>query len=120
PHDELQEIITASQGLMYPSETDAPFEPFCWTAQGGGSARNQIAAHAGKGRPIQEVSVEDFFAELDDSEDADCFHTLRQALETHLMGLKIFRLGQIKIDVYLIGQTRSGDWAGLHTLSVET
>jgi hypothetical protein len=120
PQDELQAITTASAGLMYPSETDAPFEPFCWTTPAGGSARSQVAAHARKGQTIQEVPLNDFFAELDDSDDADRFRTLRQVMESQLAGLKIFRLGQIKIDVYLIGKTRSGAWAGLHTISVET
>ena len=39
-----------------------------------------------------------------------------------LAGLKVFRVGtgEVRVDVYLIGKTRSGKWAGLHTVSVET
>ncbi len=118
PFNELTEIETAIIGLTYPSETDAPFDLFRWPA--GPDPRNQILAHAGNKHPIEEIPVDVFFSELDESEDAARYRQLRQVLGSHLTGLKVFRVGSIRIDVYLIGQTPSGSWAGLHTISVET
>lgn len=120
PQDELQELKKASEGLLYPSETDAPFEPFRWGGGGGDSARDQVAGHARKKQKIEEVAVDDFFAELEGSEDAERFRQLRKALESQLAGLKVFRVGSIRVDIYLIGKTRGGEWGGLHTISVET
>lgn len=119
--NELNELSKASAGLEYPSESDAPFEPFRWDAAGG-SAQQQVAAHALKRRKICEIPVDGFFGALEGSEDAERFQQLRGVLEKRLKGLKVFRVGEgeVKVDIYLIGQTPSGAWAGLHTTSVET
>jgi hypothetical protein len=110
----------ATAGLLYPSETDAPMEPFCWPDRGGGSANDQIAARAPRGAKIEHVPVASFFSELDASDDAEKFHRLRGVLESNLAGLSVFRVGARRIDVYLIGRTPANSWAGLHTVSVET
>jgi hypothetical protein len=117
---EVNALREATAGLEYPSESDAPFDVFRWPG-GGGSAREAVAAHAGA-RKIEEVTVDEFFQQLEGSEDADRFRQLRRVLESQLSGLKIFRVGagEVKVDVYLVGRARSGDWVGLHTVSVET
>jgi histidine triad (HIT) family protein len=122
--DELKIIERASAGLAYPSESDAPFELFQWPAQGAGSAREVVTARGGggAGRKIEELTVDGFFAELVASDEGERYRQLRRALGSVLQELKIFRIGagEVKVDIYLIGRTRSGDWAGLHTTSVET
>lgn len=118
--DELQPLRTSVEGLTYPSESDEPFDVLRWDAHG--TARDQVAAHAGKGRKIEPVTVDTFFQQLDDSDDADRFHALRQLLQTTFKDLQIFRASGdgTEVDVYLIGRLPSGNWAGLHTISVET
>jgi len=32
----------------------------------------------------------------------------------------VFRVGKVKVDVFVVGKTADGDWAGLRTTSVET
>ena len=119
--DDQQALARASAGLTYPSESDAPFEPFRWPAASAReTVRDAVARHGKRGVRVDEVSVDDFFAELDGSDDAERYKALRQALESHLSGLKVIRTGERKVDVYLIGRTKNGDWAGLHTTSVET
>ena len=118
--DALDRLKQASAGLLYPSESDEPFDVFRWSAQGKDTAGEQIAAHGGKGRKIEEIAVNLFFRELEDADDAERFKQLRQAAEASLTELKVFRIGSVRIDVYLIGRTHSGEWAGLHTVSVET
>jgi hypothetical protein len=122
PQDDLQEIRKAIDGLEYPSESDAPFDLVRWPAQGAGAARDQVVAHGGANRKVEEVTLDAFFAELIASEDGERYKRLRRALESQLKELKIFRVGvgEPKVDVYLVGRTRVGDWAGLHTTSVET
>jgi hypothetical protein len=118
--DPLEPLRRAVDGLTYPSESDEPFDVFRWDATG--AARDQVAAHAGKGRKIEAVPVDAFFGQLDDADDADRFRALRRVLESAVKDLQIFRArgGDAEVDVFLIGQLPSGNWAGLHTVSVET
>jgi hypothetical protein len=118
--DEMLEIRQACEGLEYPSESDTPFDVFTWPA--GGAAKDQVVAHGRKGRKVEEITVDDFFAELVEAEDGDHFRRLRATLESHLKDLKIFRVGggEVKVDVYLLGRLASGAWGGVHTRSVET
>ena len=119
--DVLHALAGASAGLMYPSESDAPFQPFGWPAVSANEpARGAVARHAKRGARMEEVSIDDFFVELEGADDAERFKALRQTLESSLIGPKVIRAGEREIDVYLIGRTRAGDWAGLHTTSVET
>jgi hypothetical protein len=120
--DEMQEIRQACEGLEYPSESDTPFDLFKWPAAGAGTAREQVVAHGGTGRKIEEVTADDFFAELVEGDDGDRFRRLRATLESHLKDLKIFRVGggEVKVDVYLVGRLASGALGGVHTRSVET
>ncbi|MDB5319060.1 MAG: Nuclease inhibitor-like protein [Phycisphaerales bacterium] len=119
--DELQEIRKVSDGLEYPSESDAPFDLFRWP-KGRGWGREQVVAHGGANRKVEEVTIDAFFAELVESDDGARYKQLRRALESQLKELNIFRVGvgEPKVDIYLVGRTRAGDWAGLHTTSIET
>lgn len=118
--DALKPLRQAADGLTYPSESDEPFDAFRW--DGTGAARDQIAAHARKGRKIEAVPVDAFFGQLDDADDADRFRSLRRALESTLKDLQIFRASgdDAEVDVFLIGRLPSGQLAGLHTISIET
>ena len=117
--DALAELSRAVEGLTYPSETDAPFEAFCWGAGGASSGRERVEALAG-GRAVVEVPVARFFAELEEVEDAEGFRRLRRVLRERLSDVRVFRVGERRVDVYLVGKTAKGEWAGLHTVSVET
>src|SRR5689334_4612849 len=84
---ELAELREAATGLLYPSESDAPFEVLRWGGGAGGTTRDQVAARAPKGQDVEEVPVGTFFGELDGVEDAERFRRLRQVLESRLSGL---------------------------------
>jgi hypothetical protein len=114
--DELQDIKKASDGLQYPSESDAPFDLVRWPA------KDALATHFGVARKVEEVAIDTFFAELVESDEAERYRQLRRALESNLKQMKIYRVGvgETKVDIYLLGHLRSGDWGGLHTTSIET
>lgn len=117
--DEVAALQAATHGLLYPSETDAPFDVFRWKPTGADPATDVIA-HARKRGGIEEVPAAAFFDELAQSDDADRFGALRKVMESTLTGLKVYRVGSIEVEVFVIGKARSGDWVGLHTMSVET
>jgi hypothetical protein len=117
--DDLRQISKAIDGLIYPSESDVGFDLFQWGVAAG-SARDQVKAHTRAGRTMQEVSVDDFFAALKTTDEAARFGELRRVMESCLSEVKVFRVGTIRVEIYLIGKTRAGQWAGVHTTSVET
>jgi hypothetical protein len=120
PDDALKALRQSVEGLTYPSDSDEPFDVFLWEANG--TARDQVAAHAGKDRKLEEVPVEAFFAALDDADDAKRYRQLQRVLLASLKSLTIVRAGagEVRVDVYLLGKLGSGQWAGVHTVSVET
>jgi hypothetical protein len=120
--DMLQQLKTATDGLEYPSESDAPFDAFLWPAKGAMNALALITARAHAGQKIEQVPVDSFFADLSDSDDGARFAQLRRLLQSRLNDLHIFRVGagETTVHIYLIGKTLAGEWAGLHTTSIET
>jgi Nuclease A inhibitor-like protein len=123
--DAATAIQKASAGLLYPSESDAPFDLVRWDQTGGTPSPATVAALGGKGkkkaRPVDEVSPDEFFAALAETDDAAKFKTLEQALRKSLADLRIYRMGgSAKVDIYILGRAATGEWLGLHTTSVET
>ena len=118
----------ATRGLLYPSESDAPFQTIQWKGSEGPLTKQtvlKLGKHPASAR-VEQVSLDDFFEELTgedsgaDPEDAAKFQALRQVIEGQLSGVKVFRVGETKVTIYIVGKTRDGDLAGLKTTSVET
>jgi hypothetical protein len=117
--EKLNTLKTASEGLLYPSESDEPFVPFRWKMVQGETAEAAVERNAKANGPIESVESERFFDELKASDDAEGFDELREALERALPGHAVVRAGKTRVSVYLIG-AGAGDWIGLETKSVET
>jgi hypothetical protein len=124
-------LRNAARGLLYPSETDAPFKTFLWEGAGGDISAREVL-RLGKqppDAPVEESSLDDTFGELidelegqgeEEKEEAARYRNLLKVLREQLSGIKVFRVGQRKISVYVVGKTKDGHWAGLQTISVET
>ena len=48
------------------------------------------------------------------------FRDLQQTLQDTLSDVKVFRVGETNLDIYVVGKTPEGEWAGLKTEAVET
>ncbi len=95
----------ASKGLHYQTETDAPFQTFRWGQAEGRLTKRKIL-ELGKhdpGRPVEEVSLDDFFEDLtreqdwhgeEEKEDVERFPALLGAIREHLSGAKVFQVGE--------------------------
>jgi hypothetical protein len=120
----LTALKKASKGLLYPSDSDEPFEPVAWGKADGDLTPDKVLKLAGApaGTKVEEVKADDFFKNLtsDEIDDADKYKNLQKVVNDQLSGVRVFRVGKIKIDVYLVGQTKDGEWGGLKTRSVET
>ena len=126
----VETLKKASMGLQFPSETDAPFEAFAWPGQEGKPDKARVLALAGlpDGTPVKVKGLGAFFADVteeqdwhdeDEKEEVRKFRQLAQALKESLADVKVFQVGSVEIDVYIVGRAESG-WAGLKTKMVQT
>jgi hypothetical protein len=127
---DTQSLRKASEGLLFPSETDAPLEVFEWPGEQGkpDKARVLELARLPTNTPVTKKSVDAFFKEVtqeqswhNDAEKAEVqkFKHLVQALKESLSDVKVFQAGRVESDVYVVGRAESG-WGGVKTKVVQT
>jgi hypothetical protein len=117
----LDALAKASKGLLYTSETDAPFEPFAWK-DGDKLTEDRLLELAGaeSGTGVEQTSLDEFFR-LVPSEDQPEFQKLAAALKSQLSGINVYKVGdEPEKQVYVVGKAPDGRWAGLRTTVVET
>jgi hypothetical protein len=127
---DTQALRKATEGLLFPSETDAPLEVFEWPGEQGkpDKARVLELAKLPAGTSVKTKSVDAFFKEAtqeqswhDDQEKAvvQKFKQLVLTLKDALADVKVFQAGKAESDVYIVGRTEAG-WAGVKTKVVQT
>jgi hypothetical protein len=120
-HPAVDALRKASKGLLFPSESEAPLEPFLWE-DGGKLTKDQLRELAGteKGAAVEELSLDDLFQTVP-SEDRRKFDRLAGAIKRQLSGVKVCKVGdEPEKAVYMVGKTQDGKLAGLKTSVVET
>jgi hypothetical protein len=106
----LQDLSLACQGLSYPSETDAPVSvvsldrPFPWESNA---------------RRVEQITPHEFFAPLAETDSAAAFHNLHQLLSANLKGLTVYRVGDVRIEIFVVG-VLGRTTVGVRTEAVET
>ncbi|MEG4960310.1 MULTISPECIES: nuclease A inhibitor family protein [unclassified Microcoleus] len=124
------QLKKASEGLLFLSETDAPFEVIHWQVQEELTPTKllQLTNHP-PDAPVEMRTVDEFFAiataqedwhDREERETVQRFQNLVSVLKQNLSQLQVYRVGSIEIDVYIVGMAQNGDWAGLSTQVVET
>lgn len=109
----LDDLRTATEGLLYPSETDSEIEPVVLTAPFPWEEDDTVV----------EQEADEFFRELRGHPDAAGFHALYQLLFAHLRDLRVHRVGEVKVRVFVTGEwsgSESDQRFGVQTWSVET
>lgn len=120
--DEISKTLSeAVEGLMYPSERDAPIEVICRPADEAKNTRDLVKKLARR-RRVRVVKEEEFFAALTRVDDAERFARLGRIFQEKLADRGIYRIGEgeTAVDIYLIGREGGGRWVCLHTVSIET
>ena len=117
----LKELKAATKGLLFPSETDAPLEAFAWPGSDGAPDEAIVRAYAkaDKAVPVKRVTLADL-ARTIPSESRGDFLPLFALLAHHLNDVTVFKVGDVNIDVYIVGRTPDGQYAGVKTEVVET
>jgi hypothetical protein len=121
-HPAVEALAKASKGLLFPSETDAPLEPFLWEGGGDKLTKDRVRQLAGapKGAGVEETTLDDLLSTVPE-EDRPQFDKLAAAVKSQLSGVKVYKVGDDpEKQVYIVGKTSDGKWAGLKTTVVET
>lgn len=121
-------IITA--GLYYMSETDAEILPFAGNkvetiTDEEISKANKIPAETS----VEERDFDEFFDNLTKMQDwfgekekatAEKFAELKELLESNLKCLKVYKIGKIQLDIYVVGLDCENNIVGIKTKAIET
>jgi hypothetical protein len=129
--DAPQELQQAINGLLYSSESDLPFEGVHWARQEPTLTDTDLRSLVGKSPDahVEEVGLDEFFHDLiqdqewHDAEDkmtVERYRNLLAVLKKKLKDPKVFKIGEVKIDIFIVGRTTDGEWAGIKTQAVET
>jgi hypothetical protein len=126
----VEKLREASKGLMYQSETDAPFEAVEWPGEQGKPDKTRVLEVAGlpADTPVKVKTLDAFFKDAtkeeswhDDEEKAQVerFKQLVGTIKETLADVKVFLAGEEESDAYIVGRSEAG-WAGLKTKVVQT
>jgi hypothetical protein len=117
----------AANGLLMMSESDYPFAYFVTDAK---AIDEKLALHLAdkpEGTTIEEITLDHLLRNMTDAsigsvteEEAVKFRGLADALKAELAGLKVYRVGDVQVDVFIIGTTADGAIAGMRTKLIET
>ncbi|WP_310484595.1 nuclease A inhibitor family protein [Chamaesiphon sp. VAR_48_metabat_403] len=115
--------------LLWSSESDYPFEIVTWERGEDLDPTALFNKLAKSNDAIETITLADFFApalkvegwyESDELALVNRYTDLFHAIESNLSDVKVFRVGEVEIAIYIIGKTFSGDIIGLRTDVVET
>lgn len=123
-------IDKLTKDLIYISESDAPIIPFTLDKADAVTVA-EVLAQTGHsdGEPVETIDAEAFFARLTtfrewfgprEKETAERFKALKTELEKEMDGLKVFKVGKIRIDIFVVGLDKKGRLAGVKTKAIET
>jgi hypothetical protein len=125
--EKLKPIV---EGLWIMSETDAALEPFSWKKGAKVNAENVLnKLKLPKNTTVFQTNIDDFFMSMvtpkDWHGDAEKltvarFQNLVADLKTMFETIEVYKIGEIKMPVYIIGTAKDGSIGGLKTLVVET
>ena len=126
----IEQLKQASQGLLWLSESDYPFEIVYWQEENLTITEKLLQNSKNNGdKTIETISLESFFKSATrkqdwhdraEKEEVDRYQALVKLLQEKLTDVKVYRVGEIEIDVYILGKTESGAICGLSTKVIET
>lgn len=125
-----RQISEAAAGLFYISETDAEIMAFTGK-EATDTNQETVLIQTGNAldSPVEEKSFTEFFDRLtkiqdwhgdEEKETVQKFSQLRELLEKNLRDLKVYKIGKIQLDVYVVGLNAENKLLGFKTKAVET
>jgi hypothetical protein len=125
-----QRFATLVEDLYIMSETDARMTPFEWkNVKNLSEILLRKKAKATDSVPLEEWSVEDFFRNHVTPQDwhgeeekasVTRFNALVSDIQQSLLHPTVYKIGEVKKEVFVVGQLPNGNFAGLKTIVVES
>jgi hypothetical protein len=124
----IETLTQASQGLLMPSESDYPFEVFVWEDVELTPEKILELTNYPPATSIEQVELDYFFRNVAGEKDwhdkiqkenVAKFQNLVQVIKDNLAEIRVYRIGTIEVNVYIVGKTNDGV-AGLATKVIET
>lgn len=121
------ELKQATEGLTYQSESDYPVKPFF--TKGNGRKSLKASDIFKNKKPVKQIDIDEFFNNVtreenwygpDELNTTKRFQDLVKTLKENLTDIKVYKAGKVEMDVYVVGRTADGDFAGVSTKVVET
>lgn len=126
----INELRNKVADLTYISETDAPIEPVFFDLPEDIKLENFLAKKSGStDEPVEIRNTETFFLRLTTEKDwfreretirAKRFIQLQKFLEQNLSKIRVYRVGKVKIDIWVLGEFKDREVCGIRTFAVET
>ncbi|MBD2123414.1 nuclease A inhibitor family protein [Trichocoleus sp. FACHB-262] len=131
---EQEELVGLLQrcvdGLLCLSESEVPFQVFIWELQSPITPDMvlQQTQHPSN-CPVEVVDLDQFLEVADQEQDwhgieekeqVKRYQHLVEVIKNNLSDVQVYKIGKIKIDVYILGRIASGQIAGISTQVVET
>jgi hypothetical protein len=125
-------LKSAVRGLLYRSEVDYPIEVVWWPRQEVKELDTKALLRYEKyphGTRVETVNFDFFFGvpttsqewhNANERKEVKRYQQLVKLLKENLSDLRVFKVGDIQVDIYVGGRSDTGDWVGLYTNSVET
>ncbi|MBD2019502.1 nuclease A inhibitor family protein [Leptolyngbya sp. FACHB-36] len=126
----LTRLQTTIEGLQWMSESDYPFEVCYWQDCDGDMAPEkllELTQHEGNAA-IELRDIDSFFEwatqpqewhSPEEQEAVKKYQALVRLIK-QLSDPNVYRIGQINLDIYILGKTEEGAIAGVKTKAVET
>ena len=129
-NDFAENVKKLTKDLYYISETDAEFSVF--VGEKTDSVSKKEILRQIKNSPdakVEEKDFNEFFARLtkiqdwfekEEIEDARRFGELEKLLRENLTDKKVFKIGEVQLEIYVVGLDEKSNLSGLKTEAVET
>ncbi|MEP7038396.1 MAG: nuclease A inhibitor family protein [Acidobacteriota bacterium] len=125
-----ENIKKITEGMYYTSESDAEIVPFVGSKVETITDQEILKENNSPAEtPLEERDFAEFFDNLTKMQDwfgeeekttAEKFAELKELLESDLNCLKVYKIGKIQLDIYVVGLDSENNIVGIKTKAVET
>jgi len=120
-------LENAASGLLMMSESDYPFEYLNTNERQLNDALVLKLAQKPEGTPVEQTTIEHLLRNLIDPTSgsvnlatAQRFQQLMATLKQELSNLTVYRVGDVQVEVFILGLTTDGTVGGMRTMLIET
>lgn len=128
-NDFEKQLSAQLKGLLYISEIDSEVLLFKGQKAESVTQKNILLQIGQTNIKVEELSFEEFFEPLtkiekwfgrEERKMTESFSKIKHLLKENLRDLKVFKVGKIHLEIYIVGINFEGNLCGIHTKALET